>query len=938
MKLKSIILLACIVAGGVCATAQEKLKNDPEVKIGKLENGLTYYLRHNTNPKGCADFYIAHNVGALQEDDNQNGLAHFLEHMAFNGTKHYPDKKLLEFLAKDGVRFGYNVNAYTSRFETVYNLSDIPLARESFVDSVMLILHDWSCNISCEQEALDAERGVISEEWRRRDEVRSRMAMAQTNLIYKGAKHTERSVLGTLEIINGFKREEILDFYEKWYRPDLQAIIIVGDFDMDDMEARVKRIFSTVPVGENLVPKEEYPVPALTEPLFENIIDPDIKFQAFKVLHKMPYPDREERQYDTFWKQYYIKNVINSMAATRLKKVAQKPDSPVNSAVVVTNPTSDYFYTTLFTITPKNENLLEEALKLYARETRRMVEFGFSKDEFEVAKSNIWKRYRLDNEISRESIENETIVKVCLEHFLRNTPMVMPDNLLELQRATLGNLEYEEVMAYVPTMLRDCEKIFTYNVGTDKVDLLPSTERMKEIIAEVGKETLTPEFVEFQKVDLVKDVTAGKVEKVKKIKGLDGETWTLSNGAKVQWLPVPAIKSGTHLVMEAVYKGGYNSWDQSKIAQTKAAVSYISRELGFGKSSSADIANSPECGSVRVSFGFEKSGNEVNVSCGKNEVETAFAMFHNYLTRPYFDKERTLEKFRRNSLKSLGRETSSTTLFSRELSRSRYGEHPWMERIDSAAVEALDMAFLKETFDRCFGNPEDMTLMICSDLEKEAILPLVEKYIASLEKVGDFKKAKVAQMIPGYKGEVVLDKTYPLLSAPKVDVEYQFLAKSKDDAVTNAAYDILDYIMSQRCVAQIREARGGTYHVRFYSESYLSNNTRESYIAFQTRPEIAEVLIQDAQDLIDELCENGPSAEEMDNAVKYLAKAHDERMQRFANTLNRRMLERRNFLLHGVPFDYNYADVLKGISAKDIQKLAKNVNNGNRLIAIYREQ
>ena len=178
MRLRFSLMLVCIIAGCICAGAQEKLQNDADIKVGKLENGLTYYLRHNSNPKGCADFYIAHNVGALQEDDNQNGLAHFLEHMAFNGTKHYPDKKLLEFLAKDGVRFGYNVNAYTSRFETVYNLSDIPLARESFVDSVMLILHDWSCNISCEQEALDAERGVISEEWRRRDEVRSRMAMA----------------------------------------------------------------------------------------------------------------------------------------------------------------------------------------------------------------------------------------------------------------------------------------------------------------------------------------------------------------------------------------------------------------------------------------------------------------------------------------------------------------------------------------------------------------------------------------------------------------------------------------------------------------------------------------------------------------------------------------------------------------------------------------
>ena len=938
MRIKNTFLTFCLLAGSVCATAQEKLDNDPEIKVGKLENGMTYYLRQNSNPKGCADFYIAHNVGALQEEDNQNGLAHFLEHMAFNGTKHYPDKQLLEFLAKDGVRFGYNVNAYTSRFETVYNLSDIPLARESFVDSVMLILHDWSCNISCEQEALDAERGVISEEWRRRDEVRARMAMAQTNLIYRGAKHTERNVLGTLEIINGFKREEILDFYEKWYRPDLQAVIIVGDFEMDDMEARVKRIFSTVPVGENLVPKEEYPIPAITDPVFENIIDPDIKFQAFKVLHRLPYPDRNERQYDEFWKQFYIKNVITSMMSTRLKKVSQKPDSPANSAVVVTNSVSDDFYTTLFTITPKKEDQLEEALRLYEREVRRMLEFGFSEDEFEVAKTNIWKRHRLDNEISRESIENETIVNICLEHFLRDVPMVLPDKLLEIQKNVLGNLEFKEVMAYVPAMLKDCEKFYTYNVGNDKVHLLPSTERMKEIIAEVQTEKLAPEFVEFKKVDLVKDAAAGKIEKIKKVKGMDAEFWTLSNGAKVYWMPVPEIKSGTHLIMEAIYDNGYNAWDQTQIAKTKAATSYISREIGFGKSTSADISNSPECGSVKAGVKFERKYSEINVNCGKKDVETAFAMFNNYITRPYFDDEKNLNRFRKNNLKSLGRELSSTTKFTRELTRSRYGDHPWMDYVDSTDLETLDMDFIKETFDRCFGNPEDMTLFICTDMNKDIIYPLVEKYVASLERTSEFKKANVKPMHPCYKGEVRLDKTYPLLSAPKVDVEYQFLAKAKDDAFHNAAYDILDYIMSQRCVAQIREARGGTYHVRFYSESQLAKDTRESYITFQTRPEMAEILIQDAQDLIDDLCENGPTAEDMDNAVKYLIKAQDERMQRFENSLTRRMSERRNFIMYGVPFDYNYAEVLRSISSKDIQKLAKKVNNGNRLIAVYREQ
>ena len=205
------MLALCAMAAFVTASAQT-IPADADFRVGKLNNGLTYYLCHNSNPAGCAEFYIAHNVGALQEEDNQNGLAHFLEHMAFNGTKNYPDKGLLEFLAAEGVRFGYNVNAYTAKTETVYNLSNVPLVRDSFIDSVLMVLHDWSCDISCEQQALDDERGVISEEWRLGDDSRSRMALQQTKLIYRGSKQAERNVIGTLEVINGFKRQEILDF------------------------------------------------------------------------------------------------------------------------------------------------------------------------------------------------------------------------------------------------------------------------------------------------------------------------------------------------------------------------------------------------------------------------------------------------------------------------------------------------------------------------------------------------------------------------------------------------------------------------------------------------------------------------------------------------------------------------------------------------------
>ena len=267
-----------------------KIPQDKDVVIGRLENGMTYYIWHNEKPKGCADFYIVHNVGALQEEDNQNGLAHFLEHMAFNGTKHFPDKELFGFLSKEGVRFGANINAYTSRNETVYNLSSIPLVRESFIDSVLLVLHDWSTDISCELEALNAERGVISEEWRRRDDSRTRMAMKQNALIYRGSKQAQRSVIGTLEVINNFKREEILDFYDKWYRPDLQAIVIVGDIDVREMEKKVKSCFSDIPARENPAPKEAFMVPDLEEPLMEDMTDSQIKYQTLKVIHRQKFP------------------------------------------------------------------------------------------------------------------------------------------------------------------------------------------------------------------------------------------------------------------------------------------------------------------------------------------------------------------------------------------------------------------------------------------------------------------------------------------------------------------------------------------------------------------------------------------------------------------------------------------------------------------------
>ena len=384
---------ALVLAFSVPAWSQTVIPDDPKLITGKLENGLTYYIRHNPNPEGCADFYIIHNVGALQEEDNQNGLAHFLEHMAFNGTRHYPDKEILDFLARDGVRFGYNVNAYTNRTETVYNISSVPLVRESFVDSVLMVLHDWSCDISCEPEALDAERGVISEEWRRKDEPRMRMMQKQNDLIYRGSKHTRRSVLGTLEVINGFKPHEILDFYHKWYRPDLQAIVVVGDFDADAMVGKVRRMFSDIPASDNPAPKETYPVPDLQEPLFENMLDPQVKYHVLKVMHRQRMPERSLRNTDFFYKDQFSRQIVTAILSDRLAEAVKKSGSPLSSAVLVTNPYGADFYVSLFTLSLKSPEYMDEALAFYVREVERLLRYGFTEGEFEAARFKVYKKY-----------------------------------------------------------------------------------------------------------------------------------------------------------------------------------------------------------------------------------------------------------------------------------------------------------------------------------------------------------------------------------------------------------------------------------------------------------------------------------------------------------------------------------------------------------------
>ena len=435
-SLRTLCLAAALICSSfvqVFAQQMPPIPVDPDVRIGKLDNGLTYYIRKNNLPENRADFYIAQKVGSIQEEQNQLGLAHFLEHMCFNGTTHFPGDALKQYLERIGVKFGENLNAYTSIEETVYNISNVPVTTPGAIDSCLLILHDWSNDLTLDPKEIDKERGVINEEWRTRMSAGQRMLEKALPVLFKGTKYATCFPIGTMDVVMNFPYQTLRDYYEKWYRPDLQGIVIVGDVDVDAVEAKIKTMFADIPAQPDAAKREYYPIADNKEPLIYIGRDKEMPYVQAYIMSTHDVTPDDQKGNIAYLLEVYAKSLIGTMLNARLNELTQTANPPFiasmayDSSILGITKTKGAFTG----IAVCKEDNIQEGFKSVLREIERARQFGFTESEYVRARAEFLRQLESAYQ-ERDKRRNEQYVDEYVRHFLDNEPIPGVENEYQL--------------------------------------------------------------------------------------------------------------------------------------------------------------------------------------------------------------------------------------------------------------------------------------------------------------------------------------------------------------------------------------------------------------------------------------------------------------------------------------------------------------------------
>ncbi|MBN2236844.1 MAG: insulinase family protein [Bacteroidales bacterium] len=891
----------------------DKVPFDPEIRTGKLANGMTYYIKHNEEPKERACFYFIQNVGALLENDDQNGLAHFLEHMAFNGTEHFEGKGILNFLEKNGVAFGSNINAYTSQAETVYNLSDVPTTKPGLVDSCLLVLHDWSDYLLLSDEEIDAERGVISEEWRTRRNAGFRIRAQMFPVLFKGSKYAVRDVIGDLEVINNFEYETIRNFYHDWYRTDLQAVVVVGDINVDEVEASVKSLFSKIKAVENKREREGYQVPEHDETYYVLATDKEASQSGVAIYIAHDNKDEQEKTLNDL-RDTYIVNLYNAMMQQRISELLQKGTPPFIIGQSAYGGFVRYYDAYSINVTA-NPNKEDESLEAILTETERVKRYGFVPTELERAKTNFLTQMESAYK-QKDKISNDRHAREIQQHFLTQAPTPGFDYEMEFLKKILPGITAEEVSAKAKEWIVDKNRTIIVSGPSEGVKHLTEAEAMA-IIKKVESAEIAPYVDEAAAASLISEPLKGsKIIFAKKLKDFDAVEWKLGNRVKVIFKH--ADYENDAVSIRSFSKGGSSLFSEEYIPSSMMTNQFIGA-YGVGDFDAISLQKMLTGKKVEVAPSIGELTESINGSSTPKDVESMLQLVYLYFERPRFDAEahEALRGRYQAYMSNLANDPQKIMQDSLSMILTSYS--PRTRILNGPFFNDVKLEYIEEMYKDRFKDASDFTFFIVGNIEEQKLKPLVEKYLGSLTDIDRSESWKDNQVnMPKGTTEKAIDIAF---TTPKSNVNVVYRNDMEYTQRNKLGLAILKSVLDLRYTETIREEEGGTYGVgvrESLSQFPESEATLSMY--FDCDPEKADRLKTIMYQEIEKILANGPTAIDLDKSVKNLLKLREQ------SKLHNKYWENSlfDYYYHGIDTNNpaNYEEILKAFTPEDIKEIA----------------
>ncbi|MEO1051511.1 MAG: insulinase family protein [Bacteroidota bacterium] len=922
MKLKRIyLLLGLLVVGALGLRAQElnisgnlntKIPVDPDVRVGKLDNGMTYYIRKNAKPEDKVELRLVVNAGSILEDEDQRGLAHFVEHMAFNGTKNFKKNELVNYLQSVGVEFGSDLNAYTSFDETVYMLP-IPSDDEEILDKGLLVLEDWAHNIEFTEEEIDKERGVIMEEWRLGRGASQRMRDEYFPVLFKNSHYAERLPIGTKEVIQNANYETIRKFYKDWYRPDLMAVVAVGDIDPDEMEKKIKTRFGKIKGPKKPRERKLFEVPNHEETFVAVAKDKEASFTQIQLIYKV---DNYKEETLSDMRASMVRSLYNGMLNRRLNELRQSAEPPFftgsTSFSSMVRSKSNY---SSFAIV--GQDGVEKGLKALIEENERVKRFGFTPGELDRYKkemlNSVEKAYK-----ESDKTESSRYTWQYVGNFLSDDPIPGVTFNYDFMKKVMPSIQLEEINALAKDWIQDVNRVIVIT-GPDKEGVtLPSEAEIRNMLAKAEKIEVKPyeDKVSGAELFTAKPV-AGKVTNEKSFDKLGVTEITLSNGVQVVLKPTE-FKNDEILMTAFSFGGHYLYSDEDHYSASNA--SQVVSQSGVSDFSMVDMQKMMVGKTVRVSPFIGSLQEGFNGSASPKDFETMLQLIHLYFVAPRKD-EAAFQSFKaKNKMLFQNLMSNPQFFYSDKVSKIMTQNHPRGGGFPtSEELDKVDFERAFEIYQDRFADASDFKFFFVGSFDSKEVTPMLEKYLGSLPNTGRKESWKDLGIRPpkGVVEEVVRSGT-----DPKSQVTINFTGDMKYGKEEGHVLSSLGELLRNNLIDNIREDQSGVYTVgAFGSVSRLPAERYTMRISFPCAPENVDKLVKACFDEIGKLKKGEISDEDINEIKEAQRQNREENLKKNRFWLN----QLRSYYYNGSDLDtfYEYEDMVESFTKDDLQKAAK---------------